>query len=280
MTADAELMLQDARDEEGRVLDFIATCPEGASYFTVTTELGIARTRAVSILERLHRDGRLSYDCKTKMYFPRPEKGPEPAQSVAVVPEPKAEEPKKCQYCGNNIEKYLWQHEQFCKENPNARKPGQKAKKKEEFAEPTGFETLTEPEPKPVPIDDIVPPLSADQKVAAVMLAAEAERQAMEQPLKEVEPTPDGWRQFEKDGPPLVDDSRGILNPAPDSLALFAQQHRVRVGREISKLKRVERKLRRRASSLENMSERVRDARQIKERELRKFEREIAEARP
>ncbi|OPX65703.1 MAG: hypothetical protein A4E30_00284 [Methanomassiliicoccales archaeon PtaB.Bin215] len=275
MTADVEPQPLDAKDEENRVLEFIATCPEGASYFTVTTELGIARTRAVSILERLHRDGRLSYDCKTKMYYPRPEKRPDLAPSVTVVPESKT-----CQYCGNNVEKYLWQHEQFCKENPNARKPGQKAKKKEELAEPTGFETLTEPAPEPVPINDIVPPLSADQKVAVVMLAAEAERQAMEQPLKEIEPTLDGWQQFVKDGPPLVEDSRGILNPAPDSLALFAQQHRVRVGREISKLKRVERKLRRRATSLETMAERVAAARQIKERELRKFERELMEARP
>lgn len=154
MTA-IECATQDMGDEEDRVLEFISTCPEGASYFTVTTELGIARMRAVSILERLHRDGRLSYDCKTKMYFPvarptitRPlqedrlaayerkiEAGeiptPDPeADRAAPDRFPKEEKKNKCQYCGKVVEKYLWQHENYCKENPDHRTPPGVAAKK------------------------------------------------------------------------------------------------------------------------------------------------------
>lgn len=244
---------QDLGDEEGRVLEFIASCPEGASYFTVTTELDIARTRAVSILERLHRDGKLSFDCKTKMYYPRPDKRPDPAQSEALTLELKPEEPRKCQFCGNIIEKYLWQHERFCRENPNARKPGQKAKKREELAEPTGFEALTEPGPEPVPIDDMGPPKEQS------MIPECGEACII--------------------GPATVENSTSILYPAPDPLALFAQQHRLRVNKEIRKLRRVEGRLRRRAAAATAMADKVNAARRTKERELRRFEKELREVR-
>jgi hypothetical protein len=61
-------------------------------------------------------------------------------------------------------------------------------------------------------------------------------------------------------------------------LALFAQRHRTRVDREIARLRKAERRLRRHAASAGAMAERVKAARRIKERELRRFEKELAEA--
>lgn len=159
------------------------------------------------------------------------------------------------------------------------------------------LESRLQPE-EPAPIDENVPPLSKGSEVPEEYLKLAEE--SAEITLKEIEPTPDGWRQYEVSKSVQSCESHGKTGQArevtsslskdvllarsspfvpcpPDPLALFAQQHRVRVGREIRKLKKVERKLRRRAAAAEAMAERVKAARKTKERELRRFEKELAE---
>ncbi|MCE5255127.1 MAG: hypothetical protein LLG45_13155 [Actinomycetia bacterium] len=70
------------------------------------------------------------------------------------------------------------------------------------------------------------------------------------------------------------------VRPKPvDPFAELVRRHRVRVGREISKLKRLERKLRRRAAAAESMADRIKVARRTKEKELDRFEREVVEVK-
>ena len=286
-------------------MDLVATCPEGASYFTVTTELGIARTRAAAVLEKLHTEGKLSFDCKTKMYFPAPaakvqpdhEEGKNDPQEDRPVPGrvrcpiegcgvelkgtwsnvyvhlrkrhklpptqvraylerllPGESEPSasvECRYCGRKFKNSSGRagHEQRCAKNPAL------VPKAEET--PTGLEALTEVRAESVPV--------------AVMEGA---------------PRPEHWVdevQVSTTSEPMqvmVNETGTVQYDVvvADPLALFAKQHRVRVGREISKLRKVERKLRWHAASAGAMADRVRSARRIKERELRRFERDLAEA--
>lgn len=240
--------------EEERVLAFMREQQEGASYFAVTTELGMARTRAVSILEQLHRDGKLTFDCKTKLYFSAPERdrlaayerrvdageipAPDPELDRAAPDRfPLEERPSnKCQYCGKVVEKYLWQHENYCKENPNRKlPPGVKAERKR---------------------------AGSSDAPAAVM--TDRTNDIKEEPVSEP-PQPED--------PAPIDEN---VLPA-DPLALFAQQHRLRVNKEIRKLRKVEGKLRRRAAAAVAMADRVNAARRTKERELRRFEKELGE---
>ncbi|NLT36792.1 MAG: hypothetical protein GXX95_01340 [Methanomassiliicoccus sp.] len=311
MSTDPELQPQDVRSERDRVLTYVNDCNEGVSCISASIGTGIKRSAVESILKSLVEEHVINSAWNGKgycMYYPCP--GPMKAKGVSPpaqkdrlagyerkidageipTPDPDADRaapdwfplearPKnKCQFCGKIVEKYLWQHENYCKENPDHRTPPGVAtkKRKERMEEPsTPVETmvldiardppgsdqqLTE---GPEPIDDTVPPLSADQKIAAVMLTAQVESNDVQEPVLSQRQT------SSNDVQPL--------SKLQDPLALFAQQHRIRVGREISKLKRVERKLRRRAAAAEAMADRVHAARRTKERELRRFERELAE---
>lgn len=331
--------VQEARDEEDRILEFMRERPEGASYFAVTTELGIARTRAVSILERLHREGRLSFDCKTKLYFSAPERdrlasyerkldageitAPDPELDRASPDRFPAEDRSSntCRHCGKVVERYLWQHENYCKENPNRKLPpgaGTEAAGDEPETVPCPIEGCKSRLRKnrkaiyghlygtthhlPLPevhsyLDSILgagrqrtpqsgPSTPADAVVPGIHPSAtEIERRLTEEPpieknsgfrinapsIKE-EPVP---------GPEQPEDTAPIDGKVPpaDPLALFAQRHRLRVNKEVRKLRKVERKLRRRAAAAVAMADRVNAARRTKERELRRFEKELGEVR-
>lgn len=387
--------------EEERVLAFMKERQEGASYFAVTTELGMARTRTVSILEQLHRDGKLTFDCKTKLYFLAPERdrlsayerkldageitAPDPKLDRASPDRfPPEERPSnKCRYCGEVKEKYLWQHENYCKENPDHKTPpgvtiktaraepetipcpmegcrsmlrkNRKAiyqhlygsthrlplpevhahldkmlgadrqrthqsgpstpaeekvpeippstpgSERQVTEEPETSRSLLEsvvndPYPKdPAPIDDTVPPLSKEQPWPCEMFGGYAAPLAKDNPESEhyehlagvsnsVQPceiNSTSGQGIEHTSSLSKDVQATVTCPTPtrtaDPLALFAQQHRLRINKEIRKLRKVEGKLRRRAAAAEAMADRVHAARRTKERELRRFERELAE---
>lgn len=327
---EAESVPQDARSEMDRVLAYVNDCNEGVSCISASIGTGIRRSAVESILKSLIEEHAINSAWSTKggycMYYPCPEPrkaitrprqkdrlsayerkldageipAPDPDLDRASPDRfPSEEKPSnKCRYCGEVKEKYLWQHENYCKENPDHKTPpGVASKRRKERTEKTS-----------TPVDNMVPDIALDPPGS--------ERQLTEGPAPIDESVPplgecnlsvvgcqDGPRVVEtvnmppeyKDLPqrPLVEEfvdrptprPGGILNvigccePKADPLALFAQQHRLRINKEIRKLRKVEGKLRRRAAAAETMADRVHAARRTKERELRRFEREMEEAR-
>ena len=206
-------------------------------------------------------------------------------------------QPMACRYCGevrDTIQKCR-SHETFCKMNPDRKlAPGERAKMAKDNAgpppppletvaqvEPTEMEALTElkSEDVPEPPRDHVPYPYPE-------MDGDVQSNSIPVPVMNGTPRPEHWGdevQVTATNEPknVTMVGTGTVQYSivgAELLALFARQHRTRVGREISELRKVERKLRRHAASAGAMADRVRSARRIKERELRRFERDLAEA--
>lgn len=308
MIANAESAQQDARSERDRILAYVNDCNEGVSCISASIGTGIKRSTVESILKSLVEEHAINSAWSTKggycMYYPCPEPKKEvitrPPQKDRLAeyerkveagevptPDPVAdraapdrfpleEKTNKCRFCGKVKEKYLWQHENYCKENPDHKTPPGVATKK---VKEEGSKELS------TPVDDGARDIARDPpgtdrqvtnepapftKTSQSVLCTVCRQEVTALPWSKRGINYCSFECLERD-----ELARKLNEKPADPLAAFAQQHRVRVGREISKLKRVERKLRRRAAAAEAMADRVHSARRTKERELRRFEKDL-----
>ncbi|OPX65631.1 MAG: hypothetical protein A4E30_00302 [Methanomassiliicoccales archaeon PtaB.Bin215] len=190
---EAAPMPRDARSDRERVLAYVNDCNEGVSCISAAIGTGIKRSAVESILRSLVEEHAINSAWSTKggycMYYPCPTPKAEKEGRLATyerkieaglieAPDPEAdraapdrfppeERRTKCQYCGKVKEKYLTQHETFCKENPNAKKAFHNVKKdapgpftkmvldaKEEFARKNEEPELPQKLPIELPLEE------------------------------------------------------------------------------------------------------------------------------